>query len=407
MVNNLQVIVIAGGSGKRMQPLLTHKSLIPFLGIPMIEHTLKHLHVFQAQKINIIAHPSVFDQTKLIADKYNASVIIQPESLGMADAILQAKTSLNHNGAVLIVDAVTIQEPQVFATMRQAINTSPASILLGGRKVSQYKHGGYFAFNKLNQIIKIIEKPGEDNMPSHYLKLVLDYFPNSQEMIASLENTQSASDDVYEIALSDLIATHDAKMVEVQGVHASLKHAPRVLDVIEVMLSQYLTPVIDPSAQIASNATLTGKVQIGKNVRIFENAVIKGPSYIGDNTIVGNGALIRESCIESDCEIGYNTEVARSYVGPLTKCHTSYIGDSIVEGGSNLAAGTITANLRFDGRNVMVNLPSGRIDSGRRKFGAILAHGVKTGIHASIMPGTVSESDTIIGTEVQYSHDKN
>jgi hypothetical protein len=54
----------------------------------------------------------------------------------------------------------------------------------------------------------------------------------------------------------------------------------------------------------------------------------------------------------------------------------------------------------------MVNLPSGKIDTGRRKFGAILARGVKTGIHASLMPGTVAETGTIIGTEVQYGHDK-
>src|SRR5690606_8162066 len=107
--------------------------------------------------------------------------------------------------------------------------------------------------------------------------------------------------------------------------------APRVLDVMEVFLKKYLVEGIDPSSQIADNATISGDVQIGKNVKIFENAVIKGPAYIGDNTIVGNGVLIRESCIESDCEIGYNTEIARSYVGQRTKCHTSYVGDSIIE----------------------------------------------------------------------------
>jgi bifunctional UDP-N-acetylglucosamine pyrophosphorylase/glucosamine-1-phosphate N-acetyltransferase len=221
-------------------------------------------------------------------------------------------------------------------------------------------------------------------------------------MFEVMKQSTSSKDDVYEVGISKLITESGAKMIEISGDHASLKHVPRVLDVMNVFLKHYLVPGIDPSAVVAINSTISGDVQIGKNVKVFENAVIKGPAYIGDNSIIGNGALVRESCVEASCEIGYNTEIARSYVGPGTKCHTSYIGDSILEGDINLAAGTITANLRFDSRNVMINLPTGRIDSGRRKFGSILAKGVKTGIHASLMPGTVAESDSIIGNKEQY-----
>ncbi|MFH1244338.1 MAG: sugar phosphate nucleotidyltransferase [bacterium] len=402
----MQILIIAGGSGKRMQPLVTHKSVFPFLGQPILSHILNNLTIFKAQTTLIVAHPSVEQEIKVIARQYSAQTIVQSKSLGMADAVISAKNHLDSSSPVLIVDAITIQDPQVYSTFMTAITQHPSSILLGGRKVSEYKHGGYFVFDTHNHPTKIIEKPGSDNMPSPYLKLVLDYYPVAQTIIQSLESTQSTSDDVYEVALSKLMGDGKSKMVEVAGIHSSLKYAPRVLDVMEVFLTHYLTPGIDPTAAIASNATILGQVQIGRNVRVFENAVIKGPAYIGDNTVVGNGALIRESCIEEGCEIGYNTEVARSYVGPHTKCHTSYVGDSILEGQINLAAGTITANLRFDNRTVMLNLPSGRIDSGRRKFGAILAHGTKTGIHASLMPGTVTQPDSIIGTEVLYAHDK-
>jgi len=403
MIQKLQIIIIAGGSAKRMQPLVTHKSIFPFLGKPLLEHLLTNLTVFKATKTVIIAHPSVEQGIKKLTD---AQVIVQPEPLGMADAVTSAKKSLDLSSPVLVVDVGAIQDPQVYVTFMNAITQDPNTILLGGRKVSKYKHGGYFVFDQAQAVKGIIEKPGDSNMPSQYLKLVLDYYPKALDIIESIQTAKSKHDDLYEVALSSLIQSHGAKMVEVEGVHASLKHAPRVLDVMEVFLSHYLVPGVDPTAQIAQSATIVGKVQIGKNVRVFENAVIKGPAYIGDNTVVGNGALIRESCIESDCEIGYNTEVARSYIGPYTKCHTSYVGDSILEGEINLAAGTITANLRFDNRTVMVNLPSGRIDSTRRKFGSILARGVKTGIHASLMPGTVVEQDSIIGSEVQYAHGK-
>lgn len=394
----MQIIIIAGGSGRRMQPLVTHKTIFPFLGTPILEYALRNSQIFQATKTLIVAHPSATADIEPLANKYSAQVVVQNEALGMADAVLCAKNYLDPDQPILIMDAVTIQEKQNFEVIAQAIKNMPESILSPGLKVDHYKHGGYYVFDQNNNAIKIIEKPGADNMPSSYFKLVLDYFPKSSILITALEQSSSNEDDVYEVSISNLMGSSSIEMVEVKGSHASLKHAPRVLDVMNVLLNHYLVPNVDPSAKIATNATIEGDVQIGKNVRIFENAVIKGPVYIGDNSVIGNGALVRESCIESDCEIGYNSEIARSYIGPNTKCHTTYVGDSIIEGNSNLAAGTITANLRFDDRSIMVNLPSGRIDTGRHKFGAILALGVKTGIHTSLMPGAVVPSYTVYST---------
>lgn len=400
----MQIVILAGGSGKRMLPLQTHKSLFPFLGIPMLEHTLQNLAQFKPSQIIIVAHPSVESAVHKLAPKYHAKVVIQTNPLGMAGGVLSAKSLLDLSLPIMIIDAITVQEPSVFHTFSTAIIAHPKSILLGGRQVSSYKHGGYFLFDDHGKILKIIEKPGADNMPSSFLKLVLDYIPRTSDLLKHLESTKSTDDDIYEVGLSEMITSQGAEMIEVTGVHASLKHACRVLDVMDIFLTHYLTHAIDGTASIAKTAVIDGQVIIGPGVKIFDHATIKGPCYIGDNTVIGNGALVRSSCIERDCEIGYNTEVARSYIGPNTKCHTSYVGDSIIEGDSNLAAGTITANLRFDGQSVMVELPSGRIDTGRRKFGAILAKGVKTGIHCSLMPGFVAGPNTIIDKGVLYNN---
>lgn len=401
MRKNTQIILIAGGSGTRMRPLVTHKSIFPFLGITILEHTLENLTIFAPSKIIIVAHPSAQIETEAIAKKYGAVVVIQKESLGMASAITTAQKELDLSCPTTVIDAITVQETQVFETFNKKIMSNPTSILLGGRKVKEYKHGGYFVFDDTNKVARIIEKPGADKMPSQFLKLVLDYFPNTNELTDAMKSAKSDKDDIYEVALSEMISQKGAQMVEVHGFHASLKHAYRVLDVMDAFLAHYLVPSIDKTATIARTAVIEGDVVIAAGVRVFDHATIKGPCYIGTNSVIGNGALVRSSCIEANCEIGYNTEVARSYIGPGTNCHTSYVGDSILEGDINLAAGTITANLRFDGKNVLVDLPSGRIDTGRRKFGAILARGVKTGIHSSIMPGSVFETKTIIGTEVQ------
>ena len=72
--------------------------------------------------------------------------------------------------------------------------------------------------------------------------------------------------------------------------------------------------------------------------------------------------------------------------------HLSYVGDSIIGENCNLGAGTITANLRHDNKNVMFKAKGKLIDTGRRKFGTVLGNGVKTGIGTMIYPGRVISS---------------
>ena len=68
-------------------------------------------------------------------------------------------------------------------------------------------------------------------------------------------------------------------------------------------------------------------------------------------------------------------------------CHLSYVGDSIVGEGVNVGAGFITANLRHDGKNVLSMVKGKLVDTGMKKFGAVIADGVKTGINTSVYPG--------------------
>jgi len=67
--------------------------------------------------------------------------------------------------------------------------------------------------------------------------------------------------------------------------------------------------------------------------------------------------------------------------------HLSYVGDSIIGENCNLGAGTLTANIRFDKRHIGVNIKGERIDSGRRKLGALIGDEVQTGVNVSLMPG--------------------
>jgi bifunctional UDP-N-acetylglucosamine pyrophosphorylase/glucosamine-1-phosphate N-acetyltransferase len=85
--------------------------------------------------------------------------------------------------------------------------------------------------------------------------------------------------------------------------------------------------------------------------------------------------------------------------------HLSYVGDSIIGKRCNLGAGTITANIRFDGENVKVQVKNRVVDSGRRKLGAILGDDVKSGINVLFMPGVKVGGSSWVGPNVVVRRD--
>jgi bifunctional UDP-N-acetylglucosamine pyrophosphorylase/glucosamine-1-phosphate N-acetyltransferase len=115
---------------------------------------------------------------------------------------------------------------------------------------------------------------------------------------------------------------------------------------------------------------IEGKVIIGENCKIGPNCYLRGNTAIGNNCHIGQAVEIKNSLIMDNVGIG----------------HLSYLGDSIVCPNVNFGAGTITANLRHDGKNHRSAVAENLIDTGRRKFGAIIGDNVHTGIHTSIYP---------------------
>jgi bifunctional UDP-N-acetylglucosamine pyrophosphorylase/glucosamine-1-phosphate N-acetyltransferase len=85
--------------------------------------------------------------------------------------------------------------------------------------------------------------------------------------------------------------------------------------------------------------------------------------------------------------------------------HLSYVGDSVLGEKCNLGAGTITANYRLDSGTIKMMIKDKVVDSGRRKLGAILGDGVKTGINALLMPGVKVGNNCWVGPNVMLQRD--
>jgi len=237
-------------------------------------------------------------------------------------------------------------------------------------------------------LIGIIEKPGPGKRPSDLVNLVFHWFKKPSDFIETLTSTQSTGDDVYEQALSAFIKQNIVSYLPYEGDWQAVKYPHMIHQLTQLFLNSKLQTETSSSARIHPTATIEGPVFIDKHVVIEAGAVIKGPVYIGENTIIGNHTLIRNSIIESDCIVGFGSEIARSYIGPGCKLHHNFIGDSVLEKDVNPSYGTCFANLRLDNQPISISYPQGKVQTNLNKFGAVVASQVFLGVNCSVMPGT-------------------
>lgn len=145
------------------------------------------------------------------------------------------------------------------------------------------------------------------------------------------------------------------------------------------------------SVIMAGVSLLGNRIKIGKGVLIEPGVMISSPTIIDDHTVIRQGAYVRGYCLFGKrCVVGHVTEVKHSiFLNDAKAGHFAYLGDSILGNNANLGAGTKLANLRFTSGNVKVKTPENSLDTGLRKFGAILGDNVQTGCNSVTNPGTL------------------
>ncbi|MEN8189970.1 MAG: hypothetical protein ABFS19_09010 [Thermodesulfobacteriota bacterium] len=156
---------------------------------------------------------------------------------------------------------------------------------------------------------------------------------------------------------------------------------------------------LEGASVIMAGAFLLGdQVKIGHGVLIESGAMIKSPAIIGDCSEVRQGAYMRGYClIGKSCVVGHTTEVKHSiFLNHAKAGHFAYLGDSILGCNANLGAGTKFANLKFLPGNVSIRTKDKLVDTGRRKFGAILGDAAQTGCNSVTNPGTLLSPGSIL-----------
>lgn len=139
-------------------------------------------------------------------------------------------------------------------------------------------------------------------------------------------------------------------------------------------------------------------VWVGKGTTIEKTAMIKGPAIIGYNCEIRHAAYIRENVlIGNNVVVGNSTEIKNSILfNKVQVPHFNYVGDSILGYGAHLGAGVILSNLKSTRENVQVKYETECIETGLKKFGAIIGDLVEVGCNSVLNPGTVIGKGSII-----------
>jgi NDP-sugar pyrophosphorylase family protein len=137
---------------------------------------------------------------------------------------------------------------------------------------------------------------------------------------------------------------------------------------------------------------LRGDVIVGPGVVFVPGAYVQGPAVIEAGAVLRQGCYLRgDVLVGAGAVVGHCSELKHSVLLPGAKApHFNYVGDSLVGRGVNLGAGTILSNVPLAGRSVFVSVGGQRVDSGLRKFGAVLGDGCETGCNVVLNPGTVA-----------------
>ena len=136
---------------------------------------------------------------------------------------------------------------------------------------------------------------------------------------------------------------------------------------------------------------LDGNVWISKDVSIAPSSTINGPCIICEGAEIRPGAFIRGGVIVGrDTVVGNSTELKNCILFDCVQVpHYNYVGDSILGYKSHLGAGAVTSNVKSDKSPVAVKLFGERIETGRKKLGALLGDFVEIGCNTVMNPGTI------------------
>lgn len=387
----IQVVILAGGQGKRMQSALP-KVLHHLGGKALLEHVIEAAQAVSSKK-PLIVHGHQGDLVKQELSHNEVDWVEQKEQLGTGHALQQAISHIPDSDQVLVLsgDVPLISKD----TLKRLIDSTPKNTLgILTATIPEPTGYGRIKRNQKQDIVRIIEEKDatdeEKTITEINPGIYLAPASRLKKWLPTLKNHNMQKEyyltDIIPLAISQHVSIHAVSPrfpEEILGVNdrAQLAQLERCYQMSRAkkLMEQGVT-IVDPS-----RLDIRGDVEIGKDVTIDINVILEGRVVIGDGCHIGPHTILRHTIlgksveikanslldgveIGSECvigpyarlrpgvilssgvKIGNFVEVKNSKIGEHSKVnHLSYIGDALIGKEVNVGAGTITCN--YDGVN--------------------------------------------------------
>ncbi len=386
----MQAVILAAGEGTRMRPLTFTKPkvMLPVANKPILQHVIENLAKAEVDEVVLVVGYREETVRRYFGGEFDGikiKYVRQSKQLGTAHALLSAEHLLEDRFIMLNGDAIVFEED-----LKKIVNEES---VIAVRKVSNPQDFGVVEIED-GFVKRIIEKP--EKPPSNLINAGIYIF--TREIVDYLRKTPLSARGEYEITDSITMAIAEGmnfKAVRI-GKWIDIGYPWDMLKANEVLLSGIER---DIKGEVEDGAVIKGDVVVGEGTIIMAGSYVIGPVVVGRDCRIGPNCYIRpHTSIGDNCHIGNAVEVKNSIIMSNTKIpHFNYIGDSVIGENCNFGAGTKIANLRLDESEIVVNVKGKAVRTGRKKFGAAIGDGVKTGINASINIGSLIGNEVFIG----------
>ena len=373
----IQAVIMAAGKSTRTWPLtLTKpKPLLKVMNKEIIKHNLDALQGLVSEVIIIVGFKKemIIEEIGHKYGKLKIRYAEQKRQLGTGHALKYVEKLIKGKFIVMGGDDI-FSKKDIKACLRHKY-----AVL--GCKVEDPGRFGVFVV-KGKEVKKVVEKPKK--FVSGIANAGLYVFDKSVFKF-KLRKSQRGEYEIVDY-INALIKKERVVCENVKGRWLSVGYPWDLIEANSVLVSEMKN---DIKGKVEKNVIVKGKLKAGKGTKILSGTYIKGNVIIGENCLIGPNCYLRgNTSIGNGCHIGQAVEIKNSIIMDNAKVpHLSYIGDSVIGENSNLGAGTITANLKHDNKNVRSVVKGKIVDTGRRKFGTIIADDVHTGINTTIYPG--------------------
>ncbi len=414
----METIVLAAGKGTRMRSDLP-KVLHEVFGLPVLGYVLDTVRQAGSDRTHVvIGHQA--EAVRCFLKNYNATTVLQREQKGTGHAVLMAKAALkNTKGPVLIwpgdmplVKLETVrkfceahQKTRAHVSVLSCFHDNPAGYgrivreegkflaireevdaTEDEREIREVNTGIYLFDTKV--LFEALERVGQENRKGEY------YLTDTVEILR---------EEGYCVEAFPL-----ADACEGQGINSQKDLAMVTQKINQREIEKHQERGVTFMAP--EQTFVAPGVKIGKGTVIYPWCYMESGVEIGDDCKIGPFAKLRQGAVIGDeSVIGSFVEVARAKIGKKVFAkHLAYLGDVTIEEGSNIGAGTVTAN--FDGKKKHQTKIGKKVFIGSNTVLVApveIPDEVRTGAGSVVIPKTrVKKGDVVVGVPAQAVKNK-